>query len=133
MALYDNLEIAFYDAAGIIQSIDGKGINFGEKVEWKISPFSQKQKDSASMDSLAYFWLCLVCFAVIVSFILAIMKGSLVSTWMLINSLQLMAHIPLVSDSLPQNALYFLQNFLSVTKLSNTGMNFSFDQLDMKF
>ena len=29
MNLYDNLEITFYDAAGIIKSKNGKGINFG--------------------------------------------------------------------------------------------------------
>ena len=37
MTLYDNLEIAFYDAAGVIKSKDGKGVNFGENIELNLS------------------------------------------------------------------------------------------------
>ena len=39
MGLYDNLEITFNDAAGILKSTDGKGINFGQRVDRKITPF----------------------------------------------------------------------------------------------
>ena len=38
MEVYDNLEISFNDAEGVFKSEDGKGINFGEKIEWKLQP-----------------------------------------------------------------------------------------------
>ena len=84
------------------------------------------------MDVLANMWLYQICIAVTISFFLAIFQGSLVSTWMLINSMQLMAHVPLISDKLPANAHYFLLNFLSLVRLNIEGMGSSLDQLDLK-
>jgi len=35
--LFDNLEITFNDAIGQFKSADGKQINFGKKVQWKLN------------------------------------------------------------------------------------------------
>ena len=63
------------------------------------------------------------------SFFLAIFGGSLIQTWLFINTLQLIAHLPLISQNLPANAHYFLLNFLSLVRLSFESLNSSIDQI----
>ena len=87
MQVYDNLEISFNDGQGVLKSESGKQVEFGKTVEWSLSvPFVQ-EKEVSSMRALANFWIALICLAVMITFVLALFKGSLVQTWMLINTL----------------------------------------------
>lgn len=42
--------------------------------------------------------------------------GSLLPTWMFVNSLQLVAHLPLLNMSLPANAHIFMIKFLDLVR-----------------
>ena len=50
--------------------------------------------------------------------ILAIWSGSLVPLWMFINSLSLVAHVPLLSENLPSNLSYCLVKILDIVRLN---------------
>ena len=63
------------------------------------------------------------------SFFLAIFGGSLIQTWLFINALQLIAHLPLISQNLPANAHYFLLNLLSLVRLNFEWLNTSIDEI----
>ena len=75
------------------------------------------------MESIGHLWVSLICIAIIVSLFLAIFQGSLVSTWMFINSLQLIAHVPLIATNMPANANYFFLNLLSLVRFSLQSIN----------
>lgn len=121
---YDNLIMTFNDANGTFMSNSGKPVNFGHKLEWKLAPLVVKEQASRS-ESLGQLWLSLIYIAVAISFFLAIFQGPLVSTWMMINSLQLIAHLPLVSVRLPANAHYFILNFFDFVRLNFESINSS--------
>jgi hypothetical protein len=53
---------------------------------------------------------------VALAFILAIFKGSLLSAWMFVNSLQLIAHLPLIQTGLPANVHTYLIKLLSLVR-----------------
>lgn len=42
--------------------------------------------------------------------------GSLLPTWMFINTLQLLAHLPLLNSSMPANAHHFLKGYLDMVR-----------------
>ena len=121
----DNLEIIFNDATGLFKSEDGKRINFGEIASWKLSPRTINSSKVSNVDILASLWLVLAFFTLTIAFVLAIFQGSLVPSWHLINTLQLIVHIPLISDQVPANAYNFLLNFLGLSRLSFAGLGSS--------
>lgn len=51
---------------------------------------------------------------------------------MLINSLQLIAHVPLIANKLPANAHYFLLNFLGLVRFNFEFINSQLDSLSQK-
>jgi hypothetical protein len=108
--------------------VSGKQINFGEKIEWSFSHLVTEDKVS-SVEYLASIWVTMIYLAVTISFFLAIFQGSLASTWMLINTLQLIAHLPLISVRLPANAHFFILNFLSLIRLNIESINESIDAI----
>lgn len=126
--VYDNVSITFNDAAGNFVTDNGKGINFGETVSFSLKPLVKQSKVDA-IETLANLWLALILIATVISITLAVFQGSLVSTWMLINTLQLIAHVPLIANRLPSNAHYFLLNFLSVVRLNVELVNSQLDTL----
>jgi len=128
MESYDNLIMTFNDLNGTFTSESGKSVNFGHEVKWPLSPLISKEQVSG-VESLGSLWLALIYIAIAISFFLAIFKGSLLSTWMMINSLQLIAHLPLISVRLPANAHYFLLNFLGLVRLNFESINASIDSL----
>jgi len=106
-------------------------VNFGEKLDWKLPPLVNKST-SAQIESIGNLWLSLICIGVAVSFFLAIFQGSLVTTWMFINSLQLITHVPLISEKLPANANYFFLNFASVARFNIESINSTLDTVASK-
>lgn len=84
------------------------------------------------MQTLANFCIVVISLATVITFVLALFKGSLVQTWMLINTLQLVAHIPVVTTKLPANAHYFLINLLGVVRLHFDKFSAVIDNLDAK-
>jgi len=125
------VSIQFNDADGTFASQSGKGINFGETIQWELTPLIKKSVTDG-IDSLGNLWLALILTAVTISLFLAVFQGSLVSTWMLINSLQLIAHVPLIAIKLPANAHYFLLNFLSLARVNFEFFNSQIDTVSQQ-
>ena len=44
--------------------------------------------------------------------------GSLLPIWMFVNTLQLIAHTPLINTAMPSNAHYFLMKYLNIVRLN---------------
>ena len=65
---------------------------------------------------------CISLFIAVPMFLLAICSGSLVPLWMFINSLTLIAHAPLLSESLPSNLSYYLVKILDILRLNVTSL-----------
>lgn len=127
--VYDNVSITFNDAGNTFVSDNGKVVNFGETIEWSMKPLV-KNSVIAGLQTLGHLWVSLILIAIAVSFFLAVFfEGSLVSTWMLINSMQLIAHVPLIANRLPSNAHYFLLNLLSVVRLNFESINTQIESL----
>ena len=82
------------------------------------------------IDIMSSIWISLIAIALTISVVLALFQGSLLTMWVFINSLQLIAHIPLVAISMPANAHYFLLNFLNLVRLNITALNKQLDTLD---
>ena len=85
------------------------------------------------MKSLGRIMLTLVGIALSITFVLALFfRGSLMTTWLCINSVQLLSHVPLISSSLPANAHYFFLNLLSIMRLNFDSFNSSVDDIAAK-
>ena len=125
---YDSLDVTFYDASGLIQSPSDKRMDFGKSAKWKLAPFLDSA-NKARVDTISTLWVALVLISLTLSFVLALMHGSLVSTWMLINTLQLIAHVPLISSHLPANAHFFFLNLLQVVRWNIAAVNSSLNDL----
>jgi len=48
----------------------------------------------------------------------ALITGRLLPTWMFLNTLQLMSHLPLIKSQLPAPAAYFMSQFLDLTRFN---------------
>lgn len=92
------------------KSIQDKEVLFGTTLYWPL--LRQVSKDeSESVDRIFNF----LRFDSIVTalFILPVITvGSMLPTWMFINSAQIIAHMPLLKTMMPGNAHYFLNKFL---------------------
>jgi hypothetical protein len=56
-------------------------------------------------------------------FFLVMFGGPLTTTWMFINSLQLILHVPLIDVQMPSNAHYFLKEYLSLIRFNIGPLN----------
>jgi len=128
---YDSIEITFNDAVGLLKSDDDKQVNFGEKLDWKLSPLVNKDTASRT-EYIVNLWLSMICIGLAISVFLAIFEGSLISTWIFINSMQLIAHVPLISSKLPANAHYFFLNFMGLVRFNLETINSSLDTVSSK-
>lgn len=118
----DSIVVSFNDATGALKSENGKQIDFGKTINFRL-PALKDQSEEETTDALGYMWLTLIWMALSISFILAVFQGSLVHTWIFINSLQMISHVPLISTSLPSNAHYFLLNMLGLARFKFDSFN----------
>lgn len=131
LSVYDNLQIAFNDGTGILKTADGQQVAMGKTVQWKMQPMV-KEDTTTKYETIGKIWLALISLALTISFFLALFQGSLLPTWMLINSLQLIAHVPLIASQLPANAHYFLLNLLSLVRLNFESLNTLLDDAEAR-
>lgn len=127
----NSISITFKDSDGKLYGASGKKLANGQKLEFEIPPLVEKTQ-SKSSEAIADLWLSLIWVSLAITFLLAIFQGSLVTTWIFVNSLQLIAHVPLISARLPPNAHYFLLNFLGLTRLNFQAFNEAVDSMDAK-
>ena len=63
--------------------------------------------------------------------------GSLLPTWMFINALQLLAHLPLLNTAMPSNAHWFLNEYLNMVRwydedfIKNADEKYEFNKYDI--
>ena len=55
--------------------------------------------------------------------ILVLSYGPLLPVWMFINSMQLIAHVPLISTNLPGNSHFFLLDYLNIIRMQVFNLN----------
>jgi len=122
------LKVTFSATKGLIYSETGKEISADEEVSFEIAGLVD-HLTTKSVNVVGTLLLSLAGLALLICFVLALFQGSLVASWMMINTLQLIAHVPLLSPKLPANAHYFLLNLLSVVRLEFESFNASVDDL----
>ena len=104
------------------KSYEDVEVRYGTTLYWKI--FRQIDQDEASqihvietvLNNAGALTLAPV-------FTLVIFGGPLTTTWMFLNSLQLILHVPLLDTHMPANVHYFLKEYLSLTRFNIGPLN----------
>ena len=92
------------------KSTQNKEVLYGTTLYWPL--FRQiSAEDQETLDNMEDImrWVALATLFLILPVITA---GSMLPTWMFINSLQIIAHLALVKTMIPANAHYFLKQYL---------------------
>lgn len=94
-------------------------MEFGTKLEWKITrQISLENKRQIDESIMPVLDSALVTGMIPIIFLIGL-GGSLLPTWMFLNSLQLIVHVPMIDAHLPASLHYFLVNYLSVIRLNS--------------
>ena len=124
---YDKLSVTFWGVE-FFKSFAGKEVEYGTTLYWPIMrQISGTEKESIQNVNVSVKVLLVTTFAMILP---VIAVGSLLPTWIFINSLQIIAHTILLKTLMPANAHYFLSTFLDWLRWYNE--NF-FDYFEQKF
>ena len=123
------MEVTIKDEAEEITSASGKYIKTESIDDFKIAPLVD-QSTAKRMQSIGTILQTLFAASLIITFVVALFfKGSLLTTWLCINTVQLLAHVPLIQAKLPANAHYFLLNLMCMVRLNFASFNDSVDDL----
>jgi hypothetical protein len=83
---YDNVSLTFTDTDHELKSDKGESIDYGTTLNFKIAPLID-QKTASRVDTIGTIVLSMVGIAFTIAFVLAIFRGSLLSTWLCINTM----------------------------------------------
>ena len=72
-------------------------------------------------------FLIVICVVMLIVLLLLTCGGRLLPTWMFLNSLSLLAHLPLLGVMMPANLHYFLQQWLNVFVLRNYNLKYELE------
>lgn len=123
------MEVTIKDEAEEITSASGKHIKTESIDDFKIAPLVD-QSTAKRMQSIGTILQTLFAASLIITFVVALFfKGSLMTTWLCINTVQLLAHVPLIQAKLPANAHYFFLNLMCMVRLNFASFNDSVDDL----
>ena len=106
---FDTLSVTFWGVE-YFKSYQDKEVKFGTTLFWPIFrqiSASEKQTVDSLDDILDVVWL-----GTMLLILPVITAGSLLPTWMFINSLQIIAHMVLVKTMMPGTVHYFLNKYL---------------------
>lgn len=113
----DFISVTFW-GVGFFKSYQGIEVEFGKNLKWQILR-QLKQEDKRQIDSLETK-LQSVMLAIIVPVLLMIgLGGHLLPTWMFLNSLQLISHVPMLDAHIPASLHYFRVKYLSLIRLDS--------------
>ena len=126
-AQFDTLSVTFW-GVDYFKSYQDKEVLFGTTLYWPLfRQIDPNQKEAIeTMDS----FLSVFTIATILLILPVITAGSLLPTWMFINSLQIIAHMALLKTLMPANAHYFLSKYLDWLRWYDSGF---IDHLDAKY
>lgn len=102
------------------RSVQGKEVRFGTTLYQPILR-QIKLDDAGAVDNLSYLNSWFLASILLIGPFASL--GSLLPTWMFINSLQLIAHTPLLNCDMPGNAQYFLNKYLDLVRWRNSDIN----------
>ena len=83
---YDNVHVDFTDYDHELVSETGHGIADGTSLDLKIAPLVDQQT-TQQVNKMGTILLAVVSIAFVISFVVAIFRGSLLSTWLCINTM----------------------------------------------
>lgn len=83
---YDNVHVEITDADHELVSETGHGIADGTSLDLNIAPLLDQQT-TEQVSRVGTILLAIVSIAFVISFVLAIFRGSLLSTWLCINTM----------------------------------------------
>ena len=111
------------DEAEEITSASGKHIKTASINDFKIVPLVD-QSTAKRMQIIGTILQTLFATSLIITFVLALFfKGSLLTIWLCINTVQLLAHVPPIQAKLPANAHYFFLNLMCMVRLNFASFN----------
>jgi len=123
---YDNVLVVVSNEEDVYLNFEEKVTAHGKFSEFKIAPLIDKIH-ARRVQIYGNILLYIVAAAIIISFVVSYIRGSVLMIWICINSMQLFAHIPMIAGTLPSSAHYFILNLLSVLRLCFDHFNSTFD------
>ena len=100
------------------KSFNGIEVEFGTKLKWKIMR-QLRAEDARQIDSVSDIVNTILVTSFAPMFFLIGLGGQLLPTWIFLNSLQLITHVPMIDAHLPANLHYFLVNYLTIIRLDS--------------
>lgn len=109
---FDTLIVSFW-GVDWFSSSDGEPVRYGTQLQMPVL----QQIDPERAESLRVGSQILVTLAVILILLSTLVTGRLMPTWMFLNSLQLVSHLPLFKTEATAAATYFIYLFQDLAKL----------------
>lgn len=106
------------------KSFTGVEVEFGTKLTWKILR-QLGASEADAIDSLENFINSVVVLGLLPMMLILGFGGRLLPTWMFLNSLQLLAHLPMLDAHVPANLHYYLVYYLSLIRLNSKKVGYS--------
>ena len=128
---FDGLNLSIDDSDGRLTSISGDHIKTDQSADFKIASLIDRQT-AGLVKTLSTILLSILGVSLTITFSLAMFRGSLATTWLCINTLQVLAHVPMIAHKLPGNSHYFILDLLSFVRLNLDSFNSSVDDLHDK-
>ena len=110
------MQITFWGTE-YFKNIFDKEVPFGTKLKYPIVRQISFTEQQEYEEQVGYADFAL--YAILgVFLLLALCGGHLLSTWMFLNSMQLLFHVPLIKTDLPAHAHFFMVEYLKKLRLS---------------
>ena len=109
---YDTLEVYFW-GVDWFRSSEGEPVRYGTRLDRPIL----RQIDPELAEALGVFGHILATVVGLLMLLSALLTGRLLPTWMFLNTLQLISHLPLLKTEIAAPAAYFMSQFLDLSRL----------------
>ena len=113
----DFITVTFWGVE-FFKSFKGIEVEFGTKLRWKVLR-QMRAEDARAIDVFENVINSILMTGLLPMLFLIGLGGQLLPTWMFLNSLQLITHLPMIDAHKPANLHYFLVNYLSLIRLNS--------------
>ena len=110
---YDVLEVYFW-GVDWFKSDKGEPVRYGTKLDRPIL----RQIDPTLAEWLGVLGHVLMIISAMIMLMAAMSSGRLLTTWIFLDALQLMSHLPLLKTQMPAPAAYFMSKFLDLARFN---------------
>ena len=91
-------------------------MRFGTEVQWRVYRQISPQEHQFIIEGFDFIYVLML--VLLLSLLPICLLGNSLSTWMFLNTLQLIAHMPLLNTLMPANLHLFLAKYLDFVRLS---------------